>query len=249
MLVLAAVIALTTATRSLHADNERIIDARFGADLIVYGRHVGEVAAQTVRLPGVSGATAISYGRTIGIVSGARETANLVLIEPDDFFAIAGFPWNGRERRGRSPGAGRAHRSARSRRASRTGTTCASETRSACRPTVARSSTRSPGPTAAAPDRRSASCGNVDDERLRTDEDVQSAVYINFDESANRENMLDRIAPVLRKHGGLASELRWERSEQNSYGSAFGPYFAISGAEIKDQARESWTATCGCSRR
>jgi putative ABC transport system permease protein len=236
MLVLAAVIALMTSTRSLQASNDRIIDARFGADLILYGRHVGETAREIDRLDGVAGATSISYGRTIGVVSGGRETANLVLIEPDEFFAIAGFPWNeGNDTEARAALVARTGVLLPSRLASRhelrLGRTVRVQTDAGTHAyRIAGTYGGGTGPEIGV-------VGSVHDERLRTDEDVQSAVYMNFEADVARGDMLDRVAAVLREHGGLSKELSWERQEQNSYGLEFGPYFAISGAEIKDQAR------------
>jgi putative ABC transport system permease protein len=235
MLVLAAVIALTTATRSLHANNERLVDARFGADLIVYGRTVGETAHDVARLPGVAGATSISYGRTIAVLTGGRETANLVLIDPDPFFEIAGFPWNeGNDADGRRAlvdGSGVLIPSRLAKRHGvRLGDAVELQTDSGTyRSRVAGTYGGGTGPEIGI-------VASVHDERFRTDDDVQTAVYMNFERGARRGEMLDRTARVLREHGDLTERAKWERPEWNSFGLALGPYFAISGAEIKAQA-------------
>lgn len=236
MLVLAAVIALTTATRSLRANNERIIDARFGADLIVYGFNVGETAGDIGELPGVSGATSISYGRTIAVLSGGRETANLVLIDPDDFFSIAGFPWN--DGNDADAKAALVHQTGvllpsriAKRHELRTGQSVRLQTDTGTHDTrIAGTYGGGTGPEIGV-------VASVHDERFRTGENVESAVYMNFDRDAGRREMLDRIAPVLRRHGDLTKRATWETPDGNSFGLRFGHYFAIAGDQIKTQAQ------------
>ena len=236
MLVLAAVIALTTATRSLRANNERVIDARFGADLIVYGHDVGETARDIGQLPGISGATSISYGRTIGLLSGGRETANLVLIDPDAFFAVAGFPWNdGNDADAHAALDNRTGVLLPSRLAKRhglgVGDVASLQTdRGIHEALIAGTYGGGSGPEIGI-------VASVHDERFRSAEDVQTAVYMNFDRGVQRRQMLDRVAPVLRDHGDLTKRATWKDTEWSDFGLRFGHYFAISGAEIKAQAR------------
>ncbi len=237
MLVLAAVVALMSATRSLQANADRVIDARFGADLIVNGRDVGELAGNFAKIEGVSGATTVSFGNRVGVVGKGLETANVVLIEPAPFFDIAGFPWeDGND--------------ADARRALDDGTGVLLPSRLAARHELERGDEiilRT-----AAGDRRyevSGSYGvggpgeqigvvaNASDDHLRSDERTQSAVYMNFEQGTTRKQVLDRTVPLLREHGGLTKRAEWSDLDGDGLGVNLGPYFAISGAEMKEGAR------------
>jgi putative ABC transport system permease protein len=239
MLVLAAVVTLTSSERSLKENSDRIIDARFGADLIVYGPHVGRIEHEISTTRGVSGATTVTFGRRIGVVSKSTETVNLVLIDPDGFFDIAGFPWQAGDdagaRRALADGDGVLFPSRLAKRQGvrmgdtvrlRTGTTDR-------RYRVAGIYALGEG----APE--IGVVGNVGDPALRPGPDAPTAVYLNLERGVSEQQALDRFAPVLREEGGLAKRVRWEAPDDgHGRGRALGPFFAISGAEIKQNARE-----------
>lgn len=236
MLVLASVITLTTADRSLKANAERVIDARFGADLILYGPKVGELTDDLRRVRGISGATTISFGRRIGVVSERSETTNLVLIDPPAFFDIAGFPWQ----EGNDPDALRALETKKAvlvptRLAKRQGLSYGGTVRLRWETKeqvfdIAGTYDGGTGPEIGVV----ASSGGS----FSLDADAPSAAYMNFERGADRGDILRRMAPTLRKHGALGSRAAWSDAKEGARGSALGPYFAISGEGIKGNARE-----------
>lgn len=237
MLVLAAVITLATATRSLQANTERIVDKRFGADLIVYGPDLPKLEDDFRRADGVSGATTITFGRRVGIVASHTETTNLVLIDPEEFFAIAGFPWQD----GNDADALRGLVSKRSvlvpsRLATRLGLDLGDAVRlrwetNEQRFDIAGTYSGGAGPEIGVV----ASTGGA----FAFNEDAPAAAYLNFEPDADQQEVLDRLRPMLRKQGRLAKEAVWTEDEGQSFrGRSLGPYFAISGAEIKQNARD-----------
>lgn len=236
MLVLAAVVALTSATRSLQDNVDRVVGARFGADLIMYGYKIGETAKTIQDIDGVAGAATVTYGQHVGVVSGKGETSSLVLIDPRAFFRIASFPWQ----EGSDADAERALE----RRDSvlvPTGLAKRNDLH-AGQSVVLRTRTGEhryeiAGTYGGGTSPEIGVVGNIADERLRPKGLVQSAVYMNFERGEPRRRMLELVARVLREHGGLTRKATWERSERNDFGMNLGPYFAISGAEIKQQAR------------
>jgi ABC-type lipoprotein release transport system permease subunit len=95
MLILAAILTLATTNRSLHTVADAWLDKRFGADLYLYGPEItSKVERKIADVRGVAGVTSVDFGTRVAIVSPRRAVQNLVLIDPPSFFRIAGFPWS-----------------------------------------------------------------------------------------------------------------------------------------------------------
>lgn len=94
MVVLAMMLAVSSTHLSLGASIEDWVDKRFGADLIAYRPGIPAKAEKVVRQTrGVAAATSMTFGPQIRMTSPEERAYNLILIDPDAFFDLAGFPW------------------------------------------------------------------------------------------------------------------------------------------------------------
>lgn len=95
MVVLAMILAIATANRSMSASLERVIDEQFGADLQVTGDAVFEedVGDELMELDGVEDVSELRYGITeLGEGDEARSIF-VVVIDPEAYFDVSSFPW------------------------------------------------------------------------------------------------------------------------------------------------------------
>lgn len=95
MVALSAIVTLGAVNSSLRNALDVWVDRRFGADLLLYGPPVTPDVEQEIRAtPGVAGLTRIDFGTAVIMTRPVRATQNLILLDPDSFFDIVGFPWH-----------------------------------------------------------------------------------------------------------------------------------------------------------
>ena len=241
MLVLAAMLALSSTDRSLHAIADTWLDKRFGADLFLYGPELTtRVEDRLEDVDGVSGVTSIDFGSRVEIVEPVRIGQNLVLIDPDDFFNLAGFPWSEGD-------------DASVRTALRRGGAVLLPTRVANdlrvhvgdpvevryagdqkRFTVAGTyATLASGPEIGLV------ASFADSDFFRPDE-RRGAIYMNFDDEPSQRTIERRLTPVLDPDAKPGTA--WRRTESTGNGRLVGSYYAISGAAIKANAQRDLSA-------
>lgn len=95
MVVLAMILAIATANRSMSASLDRVIEGQFGADLQVTGETVfeEEVGDELSQLDGVEQVTAFRFGVTeLGEQVGGRSIF-LVVVDPRTYFDVSSFAW------------------------------------------------------------------------------------------------------------------------------------------------------------
>lgn len=94
MVVLAMIMTLGAAHGSLGGVVERWVETRFGADLLVYGDRLRADHTDRVGdIDGVRAVTAAGFDRVRVVGPTAQRVHNLIVIDPDTFFDVAGFPW------------------------------------------------------------------------------------------------------------------------------------------------------------
>ncbi len=240
MVVLAAILALSTTDRSLHRVTDTWIDKRFGADLILNGPEMTPAVERKLeRVPGVSGVTSVDFGSNVEIIAPARVVQNLVLIEPDDFFDIAGFPWS----EGTDDGVRKALRRGgsvliTSRVAGQLGVQLGDTLRLRFAGREEEFGvggiyvTLGGGPEVGV-------VASMTDAAFFQPDKYRDAIYLNFSGVESQRTMERRLAPVLAADGDPGTT--WRPAEHGS-GRLIGSYYAITGADLKAHAQEDLSA-------
>jgi putative ABC transport system permease protein len=95
MVVLAVTMTMGAAASSIRRTVTETLAKRFGADVQVYGGTIDEreedLDVKVSRIPGAGRITALRFSQAS--VPGLGAPARVVVIDPDTFFAIAGFIW------------------------------------------------------------------------------------------------------------------------------------------------------------
>jgi putative ABC transport system permease protein len=242
MVVLAAILTLSASNLSLQQRMDRWIDARFGADLILYGPDALEGVQEVVReVDGVSGVTTVRLGQSVAITSPVQSTENLVLIDPESFFEIAGFPWqDGSDEEARRalaqggsiliPG-GSAHH---------LGLALGDEVFIAG-PDRPQSFVVAGVYDFSGQGRETGVVASVADATFFGEDFRESALYLNFNTGQDRDEVLLRLSSVLSDPDGGNGDRTLTGVEGGRFLVA--DYVAISGAQIKENARaelDSW---------
>lgn len=93
MVVLAMMLALAATNGSLARSVEDWVDKRFGADLFAYNQGIRpKTQEQVAKVTGVESVASMTFGR-VRMTQPTLKSMNLILIDPDSFFDVAGFPW------------------------------------------------------------------------------------------------------------------------------------------------------------
>jgi ABC-type lipoprotein release transport system permease subunit len=240
MIVLAAMLALSSTDRSLHAVADTWIDKRFGADLFLYGPEItSKVERQLERVSGVTSVTSIDIGSRVVIDRPKRVTQNLVTIDPQDFFDIAGFPWaEGDDASVRAALTRGGSVLITSRTAELLGVHVGDPVRirfagAYKRFTIAGIySTLSSGPEVGL-------VASLADASFFRPDKYRDAIYVNLDRNLTQRTVERRLTPVLAPDAKPDS--RWRRAEFGD-GRQIGSYYAITGAAIKAHAQQDLTA-------
>jgi putative ABC transport system permease protein len=239
MVVLAMMLALAATSGSVGRSVTTWVDKRFGADLLAYDAGVtarAERAAAGVN--GVSAVTAVTFGQTqIAQRNGRRLAQNLVLIEPERFFAVAGFPWAA----GSDDAAARALSSGGNVLLPGTLAQQLSVDRGGEVALVTRDGTQ---PFRVASVYASIGAGNevgvvagVADARRFYVADTANVLYMNLDPSASKHRIVTDLDRVLAATGARTIS---DTPVKGPYGTKLkSNYFFIPGAEIKAQARRN----------
>lgn len=93
MVVLAMIFTLGVTRSSIGAVLDRWATTRFGADLLVYGQLPEETRRQVLAFEGIDRVTTLGIDRVLVNHPEGTGALNLIVIDPDTFFEVAGFPW------------------------------------------------------------------------------------------------------------------------------------------------------------
>jgi ABC-type lipoprotein release transport system permease subunit len=239
MVVLASILTLSSTDRSLHAIADTWVDKRFGADLLLYGPELtSKLERGLERVDGVSGVTSVDVGGRVVITQPKRVSQNLILIDPRDFFDIAGFPWaEGTDASTKTALTRGGSVLITSRVAGQLGVHLGDRVRLSFAGADKDVTIGGIYATLASGPDVGVVASTADGDFFRPD-DYRDVVYMNFDGGVTARTMEARLAPVLVPD---EPRTRWKPAESGD-GRTIGSYFAITGAEVKEHAQQDLSA-------